>query len=110
MKDDKYAVFKIGDWIEEWKQHQDPGDAPHPLTDLQRKRLDDAVVIRTQDVFAGPALHAYAANISTAISVIKSLPIDAIEIDEAVARLQSIADHFHEAALEADDKVGKIPD
>lgn len=109
MKDDKYAVFKIGDWLEEWKQWQDPGDALHPLTDLQRKRLDDAVVIRTQDVFAGPALHAYAANISTAISVIRGAE-DSGELAKVADRLQAIADHFHEAALEADDKAGKIPD
>jgi hypothetical protein len=64
--------------------------------------VDDAVVIRKQDMFAGPALHGYAASISIAAKLTSDL-------DEA-NNLQRTADYFHEQALDADAHVGKIPD
>lgn len=106
MKDGKYVVFPLSAWLEEWKQHPDTDDAPHPLTDLQRHRLDDAVVIRTKDIFAGPALHAYAANISTAISILRSVSPPFTDVAD---ELQRVADYFSDAAAEADEIAGTLP-
>ena len=109
MDDTKYVTFPIGAWLDAWRRFPDQPNAEHPLTELQRHRLDDAVVIRTGDVFAAPALDAYAANIATAITVIRSVPFNS-DLDKAAEGLQKIADYFHEAALEARDRVSKLPD
>lgn len=72
-------------------------------------QVDDAVVIRQQDIFAGPALHVYSASINAAIMAIKDRDPKA-----DCRKLQSIADYFHEQATEADQlagsEAGKIPD
>lgn len=60
--------------------------------------LADAVVIRRQDLFAGPALHSYAASIGIA-SRVGNLP-----------DLIPVADYFHEQALLADEEGWKVPD
>lgn len=62
---------------------------------LMSKAIDDAVVIRRQDVFAGPALHAYAANIRLAATLLKGT--------QQEGDLLAIASYFHEQATLADE-------
>lgn len=116
MDNNKYVVFKIGDWLDEWKQWTDPKDAHHPLTDLQHHRIEDAVVIRQQDMFAGPALQTYAASISIAKTALQgAIPLleegpAKDKIHNEIAYLGELADFFHTMAEEAYDKGWKRPD
>lgn len=106
IRDEKYVVFKrsdLADLREYFKRNRN--FAPH-LDAIMEKQLDDAVVIRTQDIFAGPALHGYAAALAIAVRVWSFAPGH----EREVASLQSIADYFHERAVEADEGPRKIPD
>lgn len=85
VRDEKYVVFKR----EEWENYEHEA-APLPVP------IEDAVVIRRQDRFAGPALHAYAACIAMV----------AAEKPE----LMPVADYFHEQAVLADEEGRKLPD
>jgi hypothetical protein len=64
--------------------------------------LPDAVVIRRQDLFAGPALHSYASSISIA-SKLNADP-------DLTKGLQGVADYFHDQAVLADEEGWKLPD
>lgn len=101
MHDDKYIVFKRDEFS---VYNYENGDCDE---------VADAVVIRTQDVFAGPALHTYAAGINIAIRIAGDLIGDG-GMDgpgwEQQRRLVRIADYFHRRAVEADDGLRKIPD
>ena len=66
--------------------------------------IPDAVVIRKQDLFAGPALHSYAHAIAAVAQAL--MPYD---LARAKA-LQGIADYFAECALDSDSMVTKLPD
>lgn len=92
--DQKFIVFKRSELLP-----QVPS-----LAHLEAMAVYDAVVIRTQDEFAGPALHTYAATIAVAAKLLKEK--DA----ETSRRLQNIADYFHFRSLEADDGTHKLPD
>ena len=110
MTDDKYIVFKREDFDEFFRLVQ--ADRPY-IEALTDRSLNDAVVIRTQDVFAGPALHCYAASISVAAKLVSAQHIDRDYTEEEASqinRLQQIADYFHERALEADESEQKVPD
>jgi hypothetical protein len=81
--------------------------------------LPDAVVIRRQDLFAGPALHSYAAAISIAVKLSRdngiakqgNRTVDEVLDDAASIRhMQGVADYFHEQALLADEEGWKTPD
>lgn len=104
VKDDKYIVFKRDEYAR-WFHVVQKAAANYDV-DLPRY-LPDAVVIRTQDVFAGPALHGYAAALSIAIHVLKNIPV---HDPDQVQDLQDIADYFHLRAVEADDGPRKLPD
>lgn len=70
--------------------------------------LHDAVVIRRQDVFAPPALDAYASAIQVVIEMLgQCIPI---EENLALSGLQDIADYFHEQAAKAWNEQRKVPD
>lgn len=86
MKDEKYVVFKKEDF-DKWQMEQ-----AEPLESTPRP-LDDAVVIRTKDLFAPPALDTYANSILVALSLM--LPNDPRRVS-----LQAIADYFHARAVE----------
>lgn len=94
MHDEKYVVFKKEDW-EEFRQNAevDGGRVEDP------RPLGDAVVIRTQDTFAGPALHAYAGAVMSELEFGRST----ITANEQETDLQAAADYFHERAVEADE-------
>lgn len=72
--------------------------AQHIVKQAEAHELDDAVVIRRQDLFAGPALHSYASSIAIASKL----------SDER--KLQPIADYFHRQAVLADAEGWKLPD
>ncbi|HEY7418504.1 MAG TPA: hypothetical protein VH593_25210 [Ktedonobacteraceae bacterium] len=94
--DDKYIVFKRGDAISVTDGY---------TTFKSNSVIDDAVVIRRQDIFAPPAFDAYANSILVALS----LDPEAIHSDYG-QRMQEIADYFHEQAVLAWDTNRKIPD
>jgi hypothetical protein len=110
---DKYIVFKSEEWIE-WlmspKQRLLPGDK---LPEM----LPDAVVIRRQDIFAGPGLSAYASAIQTYIEAFRQI----IEVEDGrlfveenvpiLGSLIALRDFFHEQAQIAFDHPNKkVPD
>lgn len=109
VTDDKFIVFKR-DQMENWlgwlkdMMTNGPSSLDEPYLQMPDE-LTDAVVIRTQEVFAGPALHSYAADVAVAIHMIRHA---APWLD--VTGLQSIADYFSSRAVEADEGPRKIPD
>ena len=112
LKDDKFLVVKRSE-VEQLLLElglQSIEDANHPVdwaTDtLESYALNDAVVIRTGDVFAGPALHSYAHTIATVAKLTSDV--------EVQYQLQRIADYFADRAREADiaayEDTAKLPD
>jgi len=95
--DRKYVVFKRSEF-NEWFQgtHQMPGKMPTPL--------NDAVVVRTRDVFAGPALHSYASAVLTVKDMLLSMGSLGKKDEES---LQEIAEYFSARAMEADERIDK---
>lgn len=87
---DKYIVFKRDEF----------------LADGTAAELEDAVVIRRQDVFAPPALDAYANAIQCVVEVLaNNTPATGRS-----AQLQTIADYFHDQAAKAWSEQRKLPD
>jgi hypothetical protein len=109
VKNDKYVVFKAKDV--HWEEDR-PEDGWHPLVGqvISDNTIGDAVVIRLQDIFAGPGLHGYAAAIQTAIDIARSLPGDAAHLAQWEG-LEELRDFFHEQAILADQHPRKkLPD
>lgn len=88
--DSKYIVFKRDEFMAQ-------GTAAE---------IEDAVVIRRQDMFAPPALDCYANAIQTCIEVLTngSAPTG------RTLQLQGIADYFHDQAAKAWTEQRKLPD
>jgi len=86
VKDEKYIVFKRSDW-EEASQNLGSAWTPEPV--------DDAVVIRTRDIYAGPAFHAYAHAAMTTLEFMTEHSPIREEIDPVV-------NYFLDRAEEAD--------
>jgi hypothetical protein len=80
--------------------------SPWSRETLESYALNDAVVIRTGDLFAGPALHSYAHNIALVASQTDTW--------KTKVQLQAIADYFADRAREADvqqyEDTAKLPD
>jgi hypothetical protein len=103
--DSKYIVFKRGEFV---KLVEEMLTRNFRLDQLDQRIesvvLPDAVVIRTKDRFAGPALHAYSQSIALVASV---SPADR-------HNLLGAADYMHRRALEADEiaraGAAKFPD
>jgi len=107
VNDQKYIVFKREELRARFGHSQ-------RLNELE---LEDAVVIRTQDVFARSGLMAYANTIYAHVTLLHELyehgelpPNAAAMID----RLFEIANYFHQRADEAEGRVAagqvKVPD
>lgn len=92
MDNEKYVVFKK----EEWDKFEADALAPEPI--------NDAVVIRTQDVFAAAGLSAYCMNMQFYLAM---NPLASPELQKAI-------DYFRRVADEAEDRLSmgqcKIPD
>ena len=118
IDDEKYIVFKRSEFFEllgefglpPWRDHDGEligvkVDA-NALTELMIRKvgeveLDDAVVIRRQDLFASPALMTYAAMISI---VARNYP------DVEVAQqLLAISDYFHRQGVLAGEEGYRLP-
>lgn len=125
MPDDKYVVFKISDWLDQRQEinkvSNNIGTANgHFLDDalsaLDAARLDDAVVIRRQDMFSPPTLDSYsntALVFVEALQTVRDLLHDggaAEAVDEMIRNQQKRADYFHEQAALAWDAQRKLPD
>lgn len=102
LRDEKFVVFKREDW-DRWvlmvagEDHEHPESyAPHFLSE---NTVKDATVIRCQDIFAAPALSAYADTITTALEISDLFPREAN--GQVRSALQRSADFFHERAEEA---------
>jgi len=101
IQNDKYIVFRAVDV----SMPQIPAD----------KIVQDAVVIRKQDIFAGPGLHAYAAAIQTGLELLfRQLPPEhemTLEAAHEIEYLTRLRDFFFEQAVEAEHAEGKkLPD
>lgn len=116
MLDDKYVVFKRDDYdrfLNSLIKGHSVMAAPIPAATwswsaagIRPQPIEDAVVIRRQDVFAPPALDAYANNIYSATEILRMWDTDA----DVVKQLQSIADYFHEQAVASWETERKLPD
>lgn len=97
----KYLVFKT----EEYEAMMDNDLDPRHLA------LDDAVVIRRQDVFAPPALDCYANAITVTIEGMKLTDTGTTSANYDTRKsLQDTADYFHEQAAKAWTEQRKLPD
>lgn len=83
------------------------GTAKDILHALYANQIDDAIVIRKQDVFAPPALDAYANAIQCVIEAVKE--VDGYD-PKKIKTLQRIADYFRMQAEDAYDMKRKLPD
>lgn len=99
----KYIVFKA----EDWNDLKTLFGASN-VNLLNTKLIDDAVVIRRQDLFAPAALYGYAHSIGIAIAALKQDKGGYSE--EVVRRLQKIMDYFFQEAELATDEAFKLPD
>lgn len=100
---DKYITFKRDDFDAMLQpQAMNFATAEQVFSGLRSMALTDAVVIRRQDLFAGPALHSYAASISIA-SKLNADP-------DLTKGLRNVADYFHDQAILADEEGWKLPD
>lgn len=116
-EDDKYVIFKREDWdhymspIEMGRMGVDPMNAIRLLED---RAIPDGTVIRRQDVFAPPALAAYANGIGVALAVEQVSSGMPREVNEVGRNLQRTADHFQRqselAYEEHANGYGKLPD
>ena len=99
----KYITFKRDDFMAMMEPRaMNFATAEQVFQGLTSMALPDVVVIRRQDLFAGPALHSYAASISIAARL-NSDP-------DLTQGLQNVADYFHDQALMADEEGWKLPD
>jgi hypothetical protein len=99
-RNDKYAVFKREEWEQWFHNLASMADPPSP------SEVEDAVVIRRQDVFAPPALDAYANAITVALELI----VEGVSSSDRAKRLRHIADYFHQQAELAWNTERKVPD
>lgn len=104
--DDKFIVFKRAEF-NEW--------AASPIgTRRLPPPVEDAVVLRRQDVFAPPALDAYASSILTAVEALDALAAQFDEppsnIAERAKGLREIAEYFSDQARAAWDTERRLPD
>lgn len=101
MRNDKYVVFKRKDWDEYLSGGGD--DIPN--------LLEDAVVIRPQDIFAAPGLFAYASAIQTAIDLNYLQNGSKSMLPVPVSKLEDLRDFFFEQAQFAQEYPSKkFPD
>jgi hypothetical protein len=103
MPEGKYVVFKTEDWNTIFNCLEEVFELKKESGVLIRgKILDDAVVIRRQDIFAPPALDAYSNSILVSLAMMGP--------GETKERLKDIASYFHEQAVLSWDTDRKVPD
>lgn len=113
-RDEKFIVFKREDFYQLMGELALPPDmdwmpddtdcaplAENIIKRCEETKLDDAVVIRTRDIFAGPCLHTYAAMLDWGGKI-------AFDGDMA-ADFRKIGDYFADRAMEADNGPNVFP-
>lgn len=114
--DEKYFVIKRTELMRLQRNVDEgrAGTAKDILRAININQIDDAVVIRKQDVFAPPALDAYANAIQCVIETLKEVgtQLSLVEPDLTLKAktLQGIADYFRVQAEDAYDRKRKLPD
>ena len=116
---DKYIVIKrehLDNILIELSSRVHPGWSD-VVNRILEGELPDAVVIRRQDIFAPPALDAYANGIRVAVialgegvALLDGFPDTRQEINELRERLDAKADYFHGQAVLSWGAVRKLPD
>lgn len=101
---DKYVVFHRDTFHGIIQQACSKLNSLQLAMDLTDVQLDDAVVIRKRDVFAAPALYAYAATIQSVIEVQEAS--QKVDTDH----LRELVDFFAGEADQARRIQGKVPD
>ncbi len=111
---EKYAVFKREDVQEAFKAELGKPLEQTTVSTIYAKltgaELEDAVVIRRQDIFAPPALEMYSSSILTAIQLAKADLQEGDELPIQIKKLEEIAGYFQEQAELAYTTDRKIPD
>jgi hypothetical protein len=97
----KYAVLKWADW-----ENLTAYELPYPSA-MTPLLLPDAEIIRKQDITSGPIFHMYANLILSYADLLTGdvgnfRPRPSAASDEQLKHLQDVADHFHNAALDAE--------
>lgn len=103
----KYVVFKKSDWDREMKKY---------LQDQQRRgysvplpnEVEDAVVMRRQDVFAAPAFRVYANSMAASMVVAAKLVAPGLHLESET--ISKIARYFEEQAELSESEDRKVPD
>ncbi len=103
---DKYITFSREDWVQWWNQ---PGIGGTIHDIVTPKEIEDAVIIRRQDIFAPPAFDAYA-NAMTVVMVTLASGEWNVEDQRSIDRLKEISDYFHEQAVLSWSTERKMPD
>lgn len=108
--DNKYIVFKLEDF-----ERNAPAIVKY--SNLIESIVEDAVVIRRQDLFSPPALDAYANAIMATVEVLRGAwpendftSVNGEEAQRTIVRLIDISDYFHEQAVLAWESKRKLPD
>lgn len=108
-KNDKYVVIKREAWDSFKTYYTRNKNFLDCIDELEKADLDGAEVIRHQDITAAPIFWHYAQSMSGFVDVqdILGRPLD----DDTKRRLLKIAEHFTEAAHEAEEcDHAKLPD
>lgn len=108
MQDEKYVVFKRQDWLDFCEGMGEDGvhcggSAGIYITDLADRPLNDATVIRGQDLLAQPLLSVYVDMLAV---ILKTGGLS----DAERVNLQRTSDYFHDRAAEAHELGWKLPD
>lgn len=103
--DDKFVVFKMEDWK---GKIQEKLGKEHADDIIRLYRVEDAVVMRGQDVFAQAAFFQYAGNIYTTIEILRGLGQGVF--DDIIDQLQAKADYFSELGTWAGELEVQLPD
>jgi hypothetical protein len=106
-QDSKYVVIKKSDITQKMNYYSGNPNLRDGIRVVMDMALSDAVVIRRQDVFAPPALDAYASGIAVALEVLTAAGHGE---SEGAKHLRSVADYFHEQAQASWDTHRKLPD
>lgn len=96
----KYVVFKQEEW-DEWKR----GNGRYQNTPDE---VEDAVVMRRQDVFAAPAFRVYANSMAASMVVAAKLVAPGLHLESET--ISKIARYFQEQAELSESEDRKVPD
>jgi hypothetical protein len=107
LTDEKYIVFKRDEFNKCMMALLLEVDTSI-VNDINSRQVSDAVVIRRQDVFAPPALDAYANSIAVAVKLAREFGggHNSLMLDD----LEAAADYFHEQAVASWETDRKVPD